>query len=232
MEIKKDPKVNLETRKTTYLLSGLVGALAILFVGLEWASTERRISSLTDRTGEIEEEEEIQMTVQQNTPPPPPPPPAPEVFENIQTVDDDVEIEEVEMQSLEDDNNVTIDVVDLSAASGPSDEEEAEANQIFTVVEQNPEFPGGEAALMQFIKKNLKYPAFAAENGIQGRVTLSFTVEKDGSIANIEVMRSPAEELSKEAIRVVSSMPKWKPGKQRGKPVRVKYVLPVTFRLQ
>jgi len=232
MEIKKDPKVNLETRKTTYLLSGLVGALAILFVGLEWASTERRISNIAARTGEIEEEEEIQMTVQQNTPPPPPPPPAPEVFENIQQVEDDVEIEEVEMQSLEDDDNVTIDVVDLSAASGPSEEEEAEANQIFTVVEQNPEFPGGEAALMQFIKKNLKYPAFAAENGIQGRVTLSFTVEKDGSIANIEVMRSPAEELSKEAIRVVSSMPKWKPGKQRGKPVRVKYVLPVTFRLQ
>jgi len=232
MEIKKDPKVNLETRKTTYLLSGLVGALAILFVGLEWASTERRISNIAARTGEIEEEEEIQMTVQQNTPPPPPPPPAPEVFENIQQVEDDVEIEEVEMQSLEDDDNVTIDVVDLSAASGPSEEEEAEANQIFTVVEQNPEFSGGEAALMQFIKKNLKYPAFAAENGIQGRVTLSFTVEKDGSIANIEVMRSPAEELSKEAIRVVSSMPKWKPGKQRGKPVRVKYVLPVTFRLQ
>ncbi|MDO4496958.1 MAG: TonB family protein [Bacteroidales bacterium] len=231
MEIKKDPKVNLETRKTTYLLSGLVGALALLFVGLEWASTERRVSNFADRSGEIIEEEEIQVTVQQNTPPPPPPPPAPEVFENIQTVEDDVEIEEVEMQSLEDADDVVVEIQDVSTA-GPTEEEDAEANMIFTVVEQNPEFPGGEAALMQFIKKNLKYPAFAAENGIQGRVTLSFTVEKDGSIANIEVMRSPAEELSKEAIRVVSSMPKWKPGKQRGKPVRVKYVLPVTFRLQ
>ena len=156
----------------------------------------------------------------------------PDVIEQLTVVEDDVEIEEIEMQSLEDDNNTVVEVVDLSADSGPSEEEETEGNQIFTVVEQQPEFPGGEAALMAYIKKNLKYPAFAAENGIQGRVTLSFTVEKDGSIANIEVMRSPAEELSKEAIRVVQSMPKWKPGKQRGKAVRVKYVLPVTFRLQ
>lgn len=232
MEIKKDPKVNLESRKTTYVLTGLVGILAILFVGLEWANTSRRISSIAARNDVIEEEEEIVMTVQNNTPPPPPPPPMPDVIEQLTVVEDDVEIEEIEMQSLEDDNNTVVEVVDLSADSGPSEEEESEGNQIFTVVEQQPEFPGGEAALMAYIKKNLKYPAFAAENGIQGRVTLSFTVEKDGSIANIEVMRSPAEELSKEAIRVVQSMPKWKPGKQRGKAVRVKYVLPVTFRLQ
>ena len=229
MEIKKDPKVNLETRKTTYVLTGLVGVLALLFVGLEWSNTTRRSSNLIARTAEVEEEEEIVMTVQNNTPPPPP---MPDVIEQLQVVDDDVEIEEIEMQSMEDDNDTQIQVVDLSAESGPSDDEEAEGNQIFTVVEQQPEFPGGEAALMAYIKKNLKYPAFAAENGIQGRVTLSFTVEKDGSIANIEVMRSPAEELSKEAIRVVQSMPKWKPGKQRGKAVRVKYVLPVTVRLQ
>lgn len=232
MEIKKDPKVNLESRKTTYVLTGLVGILAILFVGLEWANTSRRISSIAARNDVVEEEEEIVMTVQNNTPPPPPPPPMPDVIEQLTVVEDDVEIEEIEMQSLEDDNNTVVEVVDLSADSGPSEEEESEGNQIFTVVEQQPEFPGGEAALMAYIKKNLKYPAFAAENGIQGRVTLSFTVEKDGSIANIEVMRSPAEELSKEAIRVVQSMPKWKPGKQRGKAVRVKYVLPVTFRLQ
>ncbi len=83
-----------------------------------------------------------------------------------------------------------------------------------------------------FIKKNLKYPKFAEENGIQGRVTLSFIVEKDGSITNIEVMRSPAEDLSQEAIRVVEMMPKWKPGKKGGKIVSGKYILPVTFRLQ
>ena len=109
---------------------------------------------------------------------------------------------------------------------------EADANQIFTVVEQEPEFPGGTKALMEYISKNLRYPAFAAENGIQGRVTLSFVVEKDGSVTDIQELRSPSEDLTKEAKRVVQSMPKWKPGKQRGKPVRVKYMLPVTFRLQ
>ena len=232
MEIKKDPKVDLESRKSINVLTGLVGILAILFIAFEWSTTEVRKSNLGQRDAVLEEEEEIVMTVQNNTPPPPPPPPMPDVIEQLNVVDDDVEIEEVEVQSAEDDDNTTVEVMDLTAETGPSEEEEAEGNQIFTVVEQNPEFPGGEAALMNYIKKNLKYPAFAAENGIQGRVTLSFTVEKDGSIANIEVMRSPADELSKEAIRVVNSMPKWKPGKQRGKAVRVKYVLPVTFRLQ
>ncbi len=232
MEIKKDPKVDLESRKGIYVLTGLVGVLAILFIAFEWTTSEVRRSNLGQRDVMIEEEEEIVMTVQNNTPPPPPPPPMPDVIEQLTVVEDDVEIEEVEVQSAEDDDNTTVEVMDLTAETGPSEEEEAEGNQIFTVVEQNPEFPGGEAALMAYIRKNLKYPAFAAENGIQGRVTLSFTVEKDGSIANIEVMRSPADELSKEAIRVVNSMPKWKPGKQRGKPVRVKYVLPVTFRLQ
>ena len=232
MEIKKDPKVNLETRKVTYGLTGLVGIMAILFIAFEWTNTTRRQGNTFQRTEMIEEEEEIVMTVQNNTPPPPPPPPMPDVIEQLTVVEDDVEIEEVEMQSSEDDDNVTVEVFDITNTDAPSEEEEADANQIFTVVEQQPQFPGGEAALNAFIKKNLKYPAFAAENGIQGRVTLSFTVEKDGSIANIEVMRSPADELSKEAIRVVSSMPKWTPGKQRGKPVRVKFVLPVTFRLQ
>ena len=107
-----------------------------------------------------------------------------------------------------------------------------EDGKIYTVVNQQPDFPGGEAAIMAFIKKNLKYPASASENGIQGRVTLSFVVEKDGSISNIEILRSPAEELSQEAIRIVKSMPKWKPGVLKGEKVRVKYVLPVTFRLR
>lgn len=231
MEIKKDPKVDLESRKSIYVLTGLVAILAILFIAFEWTSVSIRRNTIVQREV-IEEEEEIVMTVQNNTPPPPPPPPMPDVIEQLTVVEDDVEIEEIEVQSMEDDNNTEIEVMDLSAETGPSEEEEAEGNQIFTVVEEQPEFPGGEAALMKYIQQNLKYPAFAAENGIQGRVTLSFTVEKDGSIANIEVMRSPADELSKEATRVVNSMPKWKPGKQRGKPVRVKYILPVTFRLQ
>lgn len=232
MEIKKDPRVDLETRKSTYVLTGLVGVLAILFIAFEWTNTSLRKGNTIERTEIIEEEEEIVMTIQNNTPPPPPPPPMPDVIEQLTIVEDDVEIEEVEMQSVEDNEDISIEVLDINAETGPSEEEEAEGNQIFTVVEQNPSFPGGEAELMKFIRKTLKYPPFAAENGIQGRVTLSFVVERDGSIANVEVMRSPADELSKEAIRVVNAMPKWSPGKQRGKPVRVKFVLPITFRLQ
>ncbi len=100
------------------------------------------------------------------------------------------------------------------------------------IVEEQPEFPGGDIEMMKFIQKNLRYPPFAQKNGIQGRVTVSFIVERDGSITGVEVLRSPAEELSNEAIRVVKCMPKWKPGTQRGKPVRVKFMMPITFRLQ
>lgn len=232
MEIKKDPQCDLEPRKTTYWLTGLVGILAILFIAFEWTNVTRHSSNLGFNDAFVEEEEEIVMTVQNTPPPPPPPPPMPDVIEQLTVVEDDVEVAEVEMQSAEDDANVEIQVMEQVVETGPTDEEEAEANQIFTVVEQEPEFPGGTKALMEYISKNLRYPAFAAENGIQGRVTLSFVVEKDGSVTDIQEMRSPSEDLTKEAKRVVQSMPKWKPGKQRGKPVRVKYMLPVTFRLQ
>jgi protein TonB len=107
-----------------------------------------------------------------------------------------------------------------------------DSSDCYTIADEMTEFPGGDVALMNYIKQNLRYPALAGEMGIQGRVTLSFIVERDGSISNIEVMRTPAEELSKEAISLVKSMPKWKPGKIKGTPVRMKYVLPVTFRIE
>ena len=128
------------------------------------------------------------------------------------------------------DKNVIKDstVVETSTLN---DSTATEENMIFGLIEQQPEFPGSEAALMKFIKDNLRYPADAARDSIQGRVTLSFAVEEDGSITNVEVMRSPDERLTKEAIRVIQMMPRWMPGKQRGKPVRVKYLLPISFRL-
>jgi protein TonB len=107
-----------------------------------------------------------------------------------------------------------------------------EETKIFTVVEQMPSFPGGEAALMQYLSKNIKYPPFAEENNIQGRVICTFVVERDGSVSDIRIARSVDPSLDKEAIRVVSGMPKWIPGRQNGQMVRVKYTLPVTFRLQ
>lgn len=231
MEIKKDPQVDLEPRKTTYVLTGLVSILAILFIAFEWVNATYRTINRGMGDAVMEEEEEIVMTVQNTPPPPPPPPPMPDVIEQLTVVEDDVEVAEIEIQAAEDDANTIVEIVQ-QVDEGPVEEEDAEANTIFTVVEDEPEFPGGTKALMEFISKNLRYPAFAAENGIQGRVTLSFVVEKDGSVTDIQEMRSPSEDLTKEAKRVVQSMPKWKPGKQRGKPVRVKYMLPVTFRLQ
>ena len=107
-----------------------------------------------------------------------------------------------------------------------------EENKIFTVVEQMPSFPGGDVALMQYLSRNIKYPPFAEENNIQGRVICTFVVERDGSVSDIRIKRSVDPSLDKEAIRVVSGMPRWIPGRQNGQMVRVKYTLPVTFRLQ
>ena len=123
-------------------------------------------------------------------------------------------------------------ILDNDSLSQTSVKQQEEGNsEIFILVEQQPQFPGGDAALMKFIKENLRYPSVLNESCIQGRVTLSFIIEEDGSITDIKCMRSPHDDLTKEAIRVVKLMPKWLPGKQNGKAVRVKYVLPFTFRL-
>ncbi len=106
------------------------------------------------------------------------------------------------------------------------------SNKVFDVVEEMPSFPGGQAALMSFLSSNIKYPVVAQENGVQGRVIVGFVVERDGSITDVKVMRSVDPSLDREAQRVVKAMPRWKPGKQNGSAVRVKYTVPVVFRLQ
>ena len=114
-----------------------------------------------------------------------------------------------------------------------NDEEEEDDDAVYVVVETMPEFPGGQQALFKYLSENVKYPVIAQENGIQGRVICQFVVNKDGSIVEVEVVRSGGDpSLDKEAVRVIKSMPKWKPGQQRGKPVRVKYTVPVNFKLQ
>ena len=120
-------------------------------------------------------------------------------------------------------------VEEIAAPEPPKHEEE---NKIFDVVEQMPSFPGGPAALMKYLSENMRYPAVAEENGIQGRVTVQFVVEKDGSVTDVKTMKSVDPALDREAERVVKSMPKWIPGKQNGSAVRVKYFVPVVFRLQ
>ena len=120
-------------------------------------------------------------------------------------------------------------VEEIAAPEPPKHEEE---NKVFDVVEQMPAFPGGQAALMQYLSSHVKYPAVAEENGISGRVTIQFVVERDGSVTDVRTMKSVDPSLDREAERVVKSMPKWIPGKQNGSPVRVKYFVPVVFRLQ
>ncbi|MBO7141472.1 MAG: energy transducer TonB [Prevotella sp.] len=107
-----------------------------------------------------------------------------------------------------------------------------EETKVFDVVEQMPSFKGGDAALMEWLNKNIKYPVVAEENGIQGRVVATFVVERDGSITDVKIVKSVDPSLDKEAVRVLKAMPKWIPGRQNGQPVRVKYTVPVTFRLQ
>ncbi|MBQ3998348.1 MAG: energy transducer TonB [Paludibacteraceae bacterium] len=226
MQVKKSEKASLEKDKVIYVLMGLIFVLSLCYVALEW--TEREVTKYEETNTDLffEEEIEIQQTSQET--PPPPPPPAVQEVEVLNVVEDNVETESIEVNT-EDDKEV--EVVIAAPVEAPVEEEEEEV--VFVIVESMPEFPGGQQALFKYLSDNIKYPVIAQENGIQGRVICQFTVNKDGSIVDIEVVRSGGDpSLDKEAVRVIKSMPKWKPGKQRGKPVRVKYTVPVSFKLQ
>ena len=230
MEVKKTPKADLENKKSTWLLVGYVIVLAFMFIAFEWTERDVKIDTSQAVTDLVFEEEiEIPITEQPEQLPPPPQE-APSIAETLTIVDDDTEVEETEIASTEE----TGEAMEIKyVAPTVEEEEDPEEQTIFEVVEQMPEYPnGGMAGLMQFLSKNIKYPTIAQENGTQGRVTVQFVVNKDGSIVDAKVLRGVDPYLDKEALRVVNSMPKWKPGMQRGKPVRVKYTVPVMFRLQ
>lgn len=231
MEVKKSPKADLEGGIGMSILMGMIVGLAVLFVGFEWSTKDVQVVTADEGVADIIAEEEIEITRPENTPPPPPPPPAPAVTEELNVVDDDVELEQQDIISSEDDASAA-QTETFVAPVVEEEEEEESAQQIFTVVEKQPEFPGGTAELFKYLSKAIKYPVIAQENGIQGRVVCSFVVNRDGSIVDIQVMRGVDPSLDKEAVRVISEMPKWKPGEQRGKPVRVRFILPVQFRLQ
>ena len=232
MEVKKSPKADLEGGIGMSILMGMIVGLAVLFVGFEWGTKDVQVVSADEGVADIIAEEEIEITRPENTPPPPPPPPAPAVAEVLTVVEDDVDLEQQEIISSEDDASAAQTETFVAPVVEEEEEEEESAQQIFTVVEKQPEFPGGTAELFKYLNKAIKYPVIAQENGIQGRVVCSFVVNRDGSIVDIQVMRGVDPSLDKEAMRVISEMPKWKPGEQRGKPVRVRFTLPVQFRLQ
>ena len=225
MQVKKSEKASLEKDKLVYVLMGLVFVLSLVYVALEWTEKEVTKYEVTDTEFLFEEEVEIQQTSQET--PPPPPPPAVQEVEVLNVVEDNVETESIEVNTEETEQEVVI----AAPVEAPVEEEEEEV--VFVVVEKMPEFPGGQQALFKYLSENVKYPVIAQENGIQGRVICQFVVNRDGSIVDVEVVRSGGDpSLDKEAIRVIKSMPKWKPGKQRGKAVRVKYTVPVNFKLQ
>jgi protein TonB len=228
MEIKKSPKADLENKKMMAVLIGLVMALGIMYIAFEWSQNEITVYEEALQ-GPVEiDEEMVEVTFREETPPPPPPPQPETVLSDIIDIqDNEAEVETTDFNS-EDEADAR---VEIQAPIAPPEEEEEE-QVIHIRVEKMPEFPGGQEALNRYLVRNIKYPLLAQENGIQGRVVCQFVVNSDGSIVDISVVRGVEESLDKEAIRVIQSMPKWTPGRQGGKSVRVKYTLPIRFKLQ
>ena len=229
MEIKKSEKANLENKKLLFLEVGLIISLLIVYVAFEWTSKETNTSLLEDNT-QVLVEEEIISTNMETPPPPPAAPKIPVLSDQIDIVDDEIELEDDMFMNLEDNANLGVEIMDYVEVQEEAVEEEAIP---FQLVEEKPSFQGGDAnTFSKWVNQRLVYPEIAKENGVQGRVTLQFTVEKDGSITKVKVLRGVDPSLDKEAIRVVSSSPKWTPGKQRDRAVPVTYTFPVIFQLR
>ena len=226
MEEKKSPKANLENKKLMFTQIGMIIALLIAWLAFEHKSYDKREidESLLNREIVLDEEM-VEITKQEEQKPQPVE--VPKQTTQLEIVQDDVETEDLNINAEVEQNEVIEEYVAPEVV-----EEEVVEQEIFQIVEEMPAFPGGEAKLMEYVGKNIKYPQIARETGIQGRVFIGFVVEPDGSVSNVKLLRGIGGGCDEEAMRVVKSMPKWKPGKQRGKAVRVQYMLPVNFRLQ
>jgi protein TonB len=225
MEKRKTEKADLENKKGLFLQIGLVLTLLVVLGAFEWKTYDPIVVG-EGRTVELIEEEVIIAT---DAPPPPPPPPPPqEITTELEIVADDAIIEnEVEINAEVDERTH----IEVYIAPVIEAEEEAEEQQIFQVVEDAPEYPGGEEARMKYLRDNIRYPAIARESGIQGTIFITFVVERDGNITDVRVVRGIGGGCDEEAIRVVENMPKWVPGRQRGRSVRVQFMMPIRFTL-
>ena len=223
MEAKKNPKADLNKKTTLFLNIGLVISLSLVIMAFEWRFYDD--GELMD-LGQVSDEFEDVMEIPPTEQPPPPPPKIqqPEIIE----VPDEEEIEE----EIEVDLDVEITeetVVEEIVFDEPVEEEVAE--EIFTIVEDQPNPKGGMAAFYEYVGKKLKYPAQARRMGIEGKVFVEFVVDKDGSITDVKAIKGIGAGCDEEAIRVIQTAPKWNPGKQRGRPVKVRMILPITFKL-
>ena len=226
MEEKKSPKANLENKKLMFIQIGMIISLLIAWMAFEHKSYDKREidPSLLNREVVLDEEM-VEITKQEEQKPQPVE--MPKQTTQLEIVQDDVEVEDIEINADVDQTEVIEEYVPVEV-----EEEDVQEQEIFQIVEEMPAYPGGDQKLMEYVAKNIKYPQIARETGIQGRVFVGFVVEPDGSVSNVKVLRGIGGGCDEEAVRVVKSMPKWKPGKQRGKAVRVSYMLPVNFKLQ
>lgn len=245
MEVKKNPNVDPKRNSSLYFLVGLTAVLMLTYVSLEMKSQDPIEETVEIGVADnmIVDDEEVILTMPPAQKLPPPPPPAPEV---IQIVDNKQVLEEKKIETTEVNENKAVVVTQASSyGEEGGTAEELDEEVPFAVIEDVPVFPGCEGVaknkrlecfmeqMAKHIKKNQQYPERAMEDNIQGRVAVLFVIDKDGSITNIQA-RGPkgGELLEKEALRVISKLPKFKPGMQRGKPVKVKYSQPITFKLQ
>lgn len=231
MEIKKSQKADLENKKLLFKEIGLIFALLVILAAFEWSTSENSVSILADETTVEIEEEQIPIT-QEEQMPEPEVPKEPVLSDIIDIVDDDIKVEDNLIMTTEDDKNLGVEIREYVAVQEEEEVVEEEAIP-YALVEEKPKFQGkGPEAFTAWVSKNVEYPEIAKENGISGRVFLQFTVDVDGKVKNVKVLRGVDSSLDKEAVRVVSSSPKWEPGKQRNRPAKVIYNFPVVFQLK
>jgi protein TonB len=225
MDTKKTPKADLEGKRVLFIQIGLVVTLALVLLAFEWKSYDRVLTDLGERDVIDIPEEMVEITRQEQPPPPPAPPPQTTQFK---IVEDDVEIEDDFMIDVDVDQTTQIEAY----IPPVFEEEQVQEQEIFIVVEDPPSFPGGDEARIRFLSENIRYPQMARESGIQGTVFVTFVVERDGSVTDVRVLRGIGGGCDEEAVRVIQAMPKWNAGKQRGRPVRVQFNMPIRFTLQ
>jgi len=228
MQARKTDKADLESKKFIYKEIGLIVALAFVLLTFELKSYDKQELIISSGSNNNSFEEMAEIT-QQKKPPPTPPPKQVSIInivDNEIDVLDDIEIDAEANQETEMEEYIPNEIMDLE------EEEVVEEDPIFVIVETMPCFPGGDAAFIKYLNKNVHYPSLARESGIQGKVFVTFVVETDGAITNITVLRGIGGGCDEEAVKVVQNMPKWIPGKQRNAPVRVQFNLPIKFTLR
>ena len=228
MTQKKSDRANLQNKRVLFTEIGCIVALALVYFGFEYSSAKIETAVLEDNGMMAEIEDMIAITY--DTPPPPPETPKiPVLSDQIEIIEDDIEIENI-IINLEDHKDLNVEIIDYIQVD---EEEVVEETLPFVMVEQKPKFNGGDAnEFSKWVNSRLVYPEIAKEHGIQGRVTLSFTIKADGTLSDVKVLRGVDPSLDQEAVRVVKSSPKWTPGKQRDRAVAVSYTFPVIFQLR